>query len=51
MAHLQFTGLRKSYGDTRILHGIDLSIDDGEFVVFDGEGTAARPGRWLEAVR
>ncbi len=36
MAHLQFTGLRKSYGDTRILHGIDLTIDDGEFVVFVG---------------
>jgi multiple sugar transport system ATP-binding protein len=36
MARLQFTGLRKSYGDAQILHGIDLSIEDGEFVVFVG---------------
>jgi N-acyl-D-amino-acid deacylase len=31
--------------------GIRHVAVNGEFVVFDGEGTAARPGRWLEAVR
>jgi len=36
MAHLKLAGIRKSYGDTAILHGIDLDIGDGEFVVFVG---------------
>jgi multiple sugar transport system ATP-binding protein len=36
MASLQMNGLRKSYGDVNVLHGVDLSIDDGEFVVFVG---------------
>jgi multiple sugar transport system ATP-binding protein len=36
MADLQFKALRKSFGDVEILHGIDLDITDGEFVVFVG---------------
>jgi multiple sugar transport system ATP-binding protein len=36
MAQLRLEGIRKSYGDTTILHGIDLAIGDGEFVVFVG---------------
>ncbi|GLH73280.1 sugar ABC transporter ATP-binding protein [Geothrix limicola] len=36
MANLQFKALRKSFGDVEILHGIDLEIQDGEFVVFVG---------------
>ncbi|HWP20870.1 MAG TPA: sn-glycerol-3-phosphate ABC transporter ATP-binding protein UgpC [Burkholderiaceae bacterium] len=36
MANLQLKGLRKSYGDVETLHGIDLEIDDGEFIVFVG---------------
>ena len=36
MAHLQFKGLRKSYGDIQTLHGIDLTIEEGEFIVFVG---------------
>jgi len=36
MANLQFNALRKSFGETEILHGIDLEIQDGEFVVFVG---------------
>ena len=36
MASLQMNGLRKSYGDVAVLHGVDLQIDDGEFVVFVG---------------
>jgi multiple sugar transport system ATP-binding protein len=36
MAHLKLKGLRKSYGEVETLHGIDLEIQDGEFVVFVG---------------
>ncbi|WP_339930056.1 sn-glycerol-3-phosphate ABC transporter ATP-binding protein UgpC [uncultured Brevundimonas sp.] len=36
MADVQLTGVKKSFGNTEVLHGIDLHIDDGEFVVFVG---------------
>ncbi|MBH9551770.1 ABC transporter ATP-binding protein [Inhella gelatinilytica] len=36
MADVQFSGVTKAYGDVRILHGIDLEIRDGEFMVFVG---------------
>lgn len=36
MANVQFKGVQKAYGDVRILHGIDLEIRDGEFMVFVG---------------
>ena len=36
MADLKFTGLRKAFDGTEILHGIDLAIADGEFMVFVG---------------
>ncbi len=36
MANLQFKALRKSFGDMEILHGVDLEIQDGEFIVFVG---------------
>ncbi|MBN8503986.1 MAG: ABC transporter ATP-binding protein [Burkholderiales bacterium] len=36
MAQLQLQRLRKSFGATPILHGIDLDIPDGEFVVVLG---------------
>jgi multiple sugar transport system ATP-binding protein len=36
MAELQLRGLLKDYGTTRIIHGIDLDIAHGEFVVFVG---------------
>lgn len=36
MAQLKMQGLRKSFGDVDVLHGIDLEISDGEFVVFVG---------------
>jgi ABC-type sugar transport system ATPase subunit len=36
MASLTIRGVRKSYGDIPVVHGIDLDIDDGEFVVFVG---------------
>ncbi|MEX6507032.1 ABC transporter ATP-binding protein [Jiella sp. M17.18] len=36
MAELKLTGVRKSYGQAEVLHGIDLAIGAGEFVVFVG---------------
>ncbi|TKC86328.1 sn-glycerol-3-phosphate ABC transporter ATP-binding protein UgpC [Trinickia terrae] len=36
MAAVQMSGIFKRYGDTQVVHGIDLHIDDGEFVVLVG---------------
>ncbi len=36
MAQLELSGVRKSFGATHVLHGIDLAVADGEFVVFVG---------------
>jgi multiple sugar transport system ATP-binding protein len=36
MAGLELKNIQKSYGKVEIIKGIDLSIDDGEFVVFVG---------------
>ncbi|MCK0168341.1 sn-glycerol-3-phosphate ABC transporter ATP-binding protein UgpC [Jannaschia sp. S6380] len=36
MADLTLSNLTKRYGATEVLHGIDLSVADGEFVVFVG---------------
>jgi multiple sugar transport system ATP-binding protein len=36
MAELQLRGLIKNYATTRIIHGVDLDIAHGEFVVFVG---------------
>jgi len=36
VAEVRLTGVEKAYGDIRILHGIDLEIRDGEFMVFVG---------------
>jgi multiple sugar transport system ATP-binding protein len=36
MAELTLTSARKSFGNIDVLHGIDLSVKDGEFVVFVG---------------
>ena len=36
MAELKLSGVRKAYGATTVLHGIDLDVADGEFVVFVG---------------
>ena len=36
MASLKLRGVRKSYGTTEVMHGVDLDIKDGEFVVFVG---------------
>jgi multiple sugar transport system ATP-binding protein len=36
MASVRLENVRKSFAGTHVLHGIDLQIDDGEFVVFVG---------------
>lgn len=36
MADLKLDQIRKSYGAVDVLHGIDLDVKDGEFVVFVG---------------
>jgi len=36
MASLTMRNVRKSYGDVEVMHGVDLDIVDGEFVVFVG---------------
>jgi ABC-type sugar transport system ATPase subunit len=36
MAELKLTNLEKAYGHVKVLHGIDLHIEKGEFIVFVG---------------
>jgi ABC-type sugar transport system ATPase subunit len=36
MSGLVLKDVRKSYGDAAVIHGVDLDIQDGEFVVFVG---------------
>jgi lactose/L-arabinose transport system ATP-binding protein len=33
---MNLLGVRKSFGNFEVIHGVDLSIDEGEFVVFVG---------------
>ena len=36
MAEITLSGIRKSYGAVEVIHGLDLDIDDGEFVTLVG---------------
>lgn len=36
MTSLVLKDIRKSYGQVKVLHGIDLDIEQGEFIVFVG---------------
>jgi multiple sugar transport system ATP-binding protein len=36
VADVRLSGVSKAYGDIKILHGVDLEIRDGEFMVFVG---------------
>ncbi|SME94371.1 carbohydrate ABC transporter ATP-binding protein, CUT1 family [Tistlia consotensis] len=36
MAEICMRGVRKRYGDTQVIHGIDVEIADGEFIVIVG---------------
>jgi multiple sugar transport system ATP-binding protein len=37
MANLTISGLKKNYGTVEVIHGLDLAIEDGEFVSLIGE--------------
>ena len=36
MAGLKLTNIKKSYGKVEVIHGVDLEIQQGEFLVFVG---------------
>ena len=36
MSQVTIKNIEKSYGNTKVLHGINLEIEDGEFVVLVG---------------
>lgn len=36
MGNVSLRGIEKNYGDTKIIHGIDLEVANGEFIVFVG---------------
>jgi multiple sugar transport system ATP-binding protein len=36
MANVEICALRKSYGSVEVLHGVDITVDDGEFMVLVG---------------
>ncbi len=36
MAAIQYSNVTKRFGNTQIIHGVDLDIEEGEFVVFVG---------------
>ncbi|EIM28993.1 ATPase component of ABC-type sugar transporter [Microvirga lotononidis] len=36
MASLQIVDVRKAYGSTKVIHGVDIAIEDGEFVILVG---------------
>ena len=36
MARVELRGITKSFGDVKVIHGIDCAIEDGEFVVILG---------------
>ncbi|MEO6103715.1 MAG: ATP-binding cassette domain-containing protein, partial [Pseudoxanthomonas sp.] len=36
MAEVNLSGIVKDFGPVRVLHGVDLEIRDGEFMVFVG---------------
>ncbi len=36
MSSIELKQVSKAFGDTQVIHGVDIAIDDGEFVVFVG---------------
>src|SRR3954464_12109880 len=55
MGAVRFSDVRKSYGDTEVVHGLSLDIADGEFMVLvgpsgSGKTTALRMLAGLESI-
>ena len=55
MAQVSFKGVRKSYGNAPVIHGFDMDVKDGEFVVIVGpsgcgKSTLLRMVAGLEAI-
>src|SRR4051812_1281546 len=55
MGAVRFSDVRKSYGDTEVVHGLSLDITDGEFMVLvgpsgSGKTTALRMLAGLESI-
>ena len=55
MAKVEFRNVRKSYGPLEVIHGVDVVVDDGEFVVIVGpsgcgKSTLLRMVAGLEAI-
>ena len=55
MGALSFKGVKKRYGDTQVIHGIDCEVADGELIVVVGpsgcgKSTLLRMVAGLEAV-
>ena len=36
MAAVKMKSIYKKFGNTEVIHGVDLEVDDNEFVVFVG---------------
>ena len=43
MANINIRQVRKCYGKVEVIHGVDLAVKDGEFVVILGPRAAASP--------
>ncbi|MES1193549.1 MAG: ATP-binding cassette domain-containing protein, partial [Solirubrobacterales bacterium] len=55
MGAVRFSDVHKSYGDNAVVHGLDLDIADGEFMVLvgpsgSGKTTALRMLAGLESI-
>jgi ABC-type sugar transport system ATPase subunit len=43
MSAVTLRGVEKSYGAARVIHGVDLSVEQGEFCVFVGHLVVGSP--------
>ena len=43
MANVDLRNVRKSYGSLEVIHGIDMQVADGEFVVIVGPSGCGSP--------
>ena len=43
MAEIRLSGVKKTYLKLQVIHGVDVAIADGEFIVIVGPPGAASP--------